>query len=265
MFPLQTNTFPADANELERLLNESVRQVLITRNDPVRVVGDRFAALKEININLDGAELRRNPPPPRMPAGATSPALQVAQFSMSGERVSVGPATIDLSIRAQAVGLSQGRDARDEILLTLERAENGTVEVSISKAGVEKALAEVAKSEAGKQGVTVDDVRLNLRQVGPRALETEASFRARKMFFSTTVRITAKLEIDEQLNAQVSNLNCAGDGAIGSLACGFLAPHLAKVDERTFPLMTLSMGEVRLRDVHLSVGERLIVTAEFGG
>ncbi len=94
-------------------------------------------------------------------------------------------------------------------------------------------------------------------------MEAEAKVRARKMFFATTIELKAKLAVDDDLNATVSGLKCTGDGAIGSLACGFLAPHLQKLEGRSFPLMALSLGEVRLRDVRLSAGDQLTVSAEF--
>ncbi len=88
--------------------------------------------------------------------------------------------------------------------------------------------------------------------------------RAKKLFFTTTVTISAKLDLDEQLNATVSGLACNGEGAIGSVACGVLQPHLQKVNGQSFALMALPLGEVRLRDVRLAAGDTLSVTAEFG-
>jgi hypothetical protein len=48
------------------------------------------------------------------------------------------------------------------------------------------------------------------------------------------------------------------------MACGILKPYLQKFDGREFPLMSLPLGEIRLRDMQLSVGDQLCVTAEFG-
>jgi hypothetical protein len=78
------------------------------------------------------------------------------------------------------------------------------------------------------------------------------------------MKITGQLDLDEELNARVSGLDCIGDGAIASIACGVLKPHLQKIDGRVFPLMSLPLGEVRLRDVQLAVGDKLSVTAKFG-
>jgi len=107
-------------------------------------------------------------------------------------------------------------------------------------------------------------VQLEVQPRGDRSVDAQVQLRARKLFFSTVIRIAAKLDLDEELNATVSGLTCAGDGAIGSMACGFLKPHLDAIDGRMFPLMALPLGEIRLRDVRLSVTDQLTVTAEFG-
>ena len=72
------------------------------------------------------------------------------------------------------------------------------------------------------------------------------------------------MAIDEQLNARLSGLECAGEGTLGTLACGFIAPHLARFNGREFSLMALPLGEVKLRDVRIAAGRELRVTAQFG-
>jgi hypothetical protein len=263
MFPLRTKTFPANAIELERLLNESLREVFVTKGDPVRVVDEKYPALRKIESNLDGAVVRPNPPKPRLATGETLPALTAEILSFHGDAISIGPASVNLALEARDVRLNRGTDPDGEIVLGLDRAADGKVEISIAKANLEAAIAELAKREAAKHGVTVEDVRLTLRQLGSREVEAEASVRARKLFFATTIVLNAKLMVDDELNATVSGLKCSGEGAIGSMACGFLAPHLEKLEGRSFPLMALSLGEVRLRDARLSVGDTLNVSAAF--
>ena len=78
------------------------------------------------------------------------------------------------------------------------------------------------------------------------------------------MHIAADLDLDQQLNAVISGLTCKGDGAIGALACGVLSPHLQKLNGRSFPLLALPLGEIRLRDVQLSAAGAIRVTAQFG-
>jgi len=264
MFPLKTATLPSSAEALERLLNESLRRVFEVDIDPVSVRDASYPHLAEINVSLNHARLRSNPPPPQLISGKSSPALQVDQFALRAADLSIGPATVDLSLSARDVDLVQGNDADDEIVLSLQNAAEGKIEISTSLADLEKAITEVAKDQAGKHGVTVESVQLTARQKSAHSLEAEVRLEARKLFMKASIRVTGQLDLDDELNAKISQLVCKGDGAIASVACGVLTPHLQKLDGREFPLMSLPLGEVRLRDVRLAVTDKLSVTAEFG-
>ena len=264
MFPLQTKSFPATASELAQLMNESIRLVFSVGEDPVSIEAATYPELRRIDINLDGAELRPNPPRPPVAQGERTAALQARELHLSAKDLTLGPATADLRLTAHDVHFDQATDPDDEIVLVLQSAAEGEIEVSSSKAALEKALGDVAKREAAKQGVTIEEVTLVISNRGPRSLVGEVQLKARKLFFSTVVRIGACLDLDDQLNATLTGLACKGEGAIGTLACGVLSPHLQKLDGRTFPLMALPLGEIRLCDVRLSTGDRITVNAEFG-
>lgn len=264
MFPLFTATLPSSAEALERLLNESLRGLFAVKADPVRILDASYPTLAEINVSLDGARLQPDPPRPELISGATSPALQVERFSVHAFGLSIGPITADLSISASEVHLGQSRDSDDEIVLSLRDASDGKIEISAPLANLEEGIARIAKGEAGKHGVTIENVQLTARATSPRSLEVEVRLRARKLFLSASIQVTGQLDLDSELNAKISGLKCKGDGAIAAIACGVLDPHLQKLEGREFPLMSLPLGEVRLRDVRLAVSDRLSVTAEFG-
>jgi len=264
MFPLKTTTLPSSAEALERLLNESLRRVFEVEPDPITIRDASYPSLAEINIALDGARVRPDPPRPQLISGETSPAFQIAQLAVHASALSVGPATVDLSLSARAVHLNQGKDSNNELVLSIHDAAEGKIEISTPLTDVEGVIAKIAKDEAAKHGVTIENVQLTARATGPRSLEVEVRLRARKVFLGASLRVTGRLELDSELNAKISGLRCEGDGAIAAIACGVLDPHLQKLNGREFPLMSLPLGEVRLRDVRLAVGDKLSVTAEFG-
>ncbi|MEP6822729.1 MAG: hypothetical protein ABI946_10315 [Chthoniobacterales bacterium] len=264
MFPLAAKIFPATAPDLAQLLSESLQRIFITAAEPVTIASDSYPTLQSLRISLDDAELRPSPPRPPVVSGERSPALQVSELRLEGSRLSLGPATADLQLTARDVVLEQGRDAQDEIVLVLRSAADGQVSIATDKSELEKAIAAVATIEAGKQGVTIENVRLILQERGPRSLSGEVQVKAKKLFFSTVIQIAAQLDLDDELNATLSGLACKGDGTIGTLACSVLAPHLQKIDGRTFSLMALPLGDVRLRDVRLAAGDKITVQAEFG-
>jgi hypothetical protein len=264
MFPLNTDTLPASAAELKRLLNESFHQLFNLARDPVELSEKSYPHLESLTISLDGAEVRQRPP--AIPSLRSEPvlALTVESFRAAGAALNVGPAAVDFSLEARGLQLHQATDRQGHVVLVLHNAVDGRVEISAAVSDLEALIAEVAKSEAGKHGVNIDSVQLSLRSQTPRSLAAEIRLRARKLFVSAALRITGQLDLDEKLTAKLSGLDCTGDGAIASVACSILKPHLQKIDGREFALMSLPLGEVRLRDVRIAVGNKLLVTAEFG-
>lgn len=264
MFPLNATTLPATAPDLAYAINHSLRGVFALARDPVEVRDLSYPHLAAINVSLDGAKLPDRPPAIPSLVAEPAPALTVGSFNASGRGLSIGPAALDFALTATGVELYQAKDQANQIVLLLHNAAQGRIEASVSKSDLEALIAEVAKTEAGKHGVNIDSVELSLRSQSPRSLAAEVRLRAKKLFLSASLRITGQLDLDEALNARLSGLDCTGDGAIASVACGVLKPHLEKLNGRQFPLMSLPLGEVRLRDVRLAVGEKLSVSAEFG-
>lgn len=264
MFPLHAAIFPSSAPDLERLLNESLQRIFVTESDPVTIREHSYPHLEAINISLDGARLRADPPLLPVISGKTSPALEIEKFTLSASPLLLGPAPVDLSLSARQVQLWQAKDSNDQIVLSLQSATDGNINISARQTDLEALASKLAQDQGSKQGITIDGVQLKLLQKNPRSLAAEVRLLARKLFLSAAIRVTAQLELDDQLNLKLFGLNCTGDGAIATLACGILKPHLQKIDGREFPLMSLPMGEIRLRNVRLVLDDRLSVTAEFG-
>jgi hypothetical protein len=264
MFPLNTAIFPSSAADLERLLNESLQRLFVTGSDAVTIREHSYPRLEATSISLDGARLRANPPQPPVITGKTSPALEIDQFTLSATPLSLGPAALDLSLSARHVELWEGKDAHDQIVLSLQNAADGQINISARQTDLEALALKLAQDQGSKQGITIERLQLKLLQKSARSLALEVRLQARKLFLSASIRVTAQLDLDDQLRLRVSALNCTGDGAFASLACGILKPYLQKMDGREFPLMSLPLGKIRLRDVKLVVDDKLSVTAEFG-
>jgi hypothetical protein len=264
MFPLNTSNFPSNATDLARRLNESLRDLFQLPNEAVVIHEVSYPHLASLAVSLDGAQLRGQPPPVPSPTGASTLALTVDSFVAKGSQISIGPAAVDFALEAKDVHLHRASDPEGNTVLMLHSAADGRIEVSASPANLEALIAEMAKTEASKHGVAIDSVQLSIRSNSPRSLAAEVRLRAKKLFLSTSLRITGQVDLDDELNARISDLDCTGEGAMGGIACGVLKPHLEKIDGRQFSLMSLPLGEVRLRDVRIAAGDKLSITAEFG-
>ena len=265
MFPLSCKAFPPDAEALRAALEESLRRVLTPATPMVTLEEKSYPQLAAIRISLDGANAGERPPPrpPRL-VGMIEPALRVEHFEMSGRPILVQRAKVELSCTARDLQLGQSRDKEGNVLLILQDAAEGRLELAVGLAHLEALVLTSTKMEAEKQGVTVESVRIELRSRSERALDVVAQVRAKKLFFNATVQISGSVAIDEQLNARLFALECAGEGTLGALACGFIAPRLQRFNGREFSLMALPLGEIKLRDIRIAADRELRVTAEFG-
>ncbi len=264
MFPLARRTLPASADELRAAIETGLREAVRATGPLVTIEDKNYPELAAIRVSLDQANVGTRPPRLGVAAGAATPALRVENLEITGRGIRVQNAAVDLLCRARDVQINQAEDRDGNLVLLLQSAAEGSIEAQTSVADLEALLREEATKAAAKQGVTVEDVRIKLRTRSERALDVEVQVRAKKMFLGATVRVTGGLEIDDQLNARLRDLKCTGEGALGALASGFIAPYLQRFDNRAFALTALPLGEIQLRDVRLAAGTELRVTAQFG-
>lgn len=264
MFPLNSKDFPQSASDFERAMEESLRRY-IRKEGPIVTVSSRvFPYFDEIAINLDGARIDSAVPAPVRATGETKEACEAAFVTLSARNILVQGVPISVRMEARDVVFHKGQEESGEVLLIVRKAREGHVVVSAAQLHLENMIAETARAQAGKTGVTVENVRLALRARGARSLAADVKLQARKLFLRAEIDIYGQLDITDDFVARVSQLKCKGDGAIGSLACGVLEPHLQKLNGRTFPLMSLPLGEIQLRDVRIAVADTVQVTADFG-
>lgn len=117
---------------------------------------------------------------------------------------------------------------------------------------------------AEKQGVNVEDLRLALEVKSPRELSCVVTVTVKKLVLRATLRISGDLSFSDTMEAMPRNLRCEGDGGMANLASAALAPTLAKLEGRNFPLTALPLGNIKLRDLAFAAdAERMSVRGEF--
>jgi hypothetical protein len=264
MFLLQSKDVPENADELARAIEESIRPYVHGAAPLVAVRPRVFPYYDEIRINLDKAELDSKPPP--IPTGLSEVkyAFEAGIVAVTARNVRVQGVPLDLRLEAQRVTFDKGKDANDHAVLIVKTVREGHLRISAAQLDLENAIGEIARREARKHGVKIDEVRLAARARGARSLSADIRFQARKLLMRTNIDISAQLEVDEDFVARISGIKCKGEGAIGSLACGALEPHLRRLDGKTFSLMSLPLGELQLRDVRVAVADTVEITADFG-
>lgn len=264
MLPLLRKEFPASKDELAQALENSLRQLLGSRQPLVSVQARAFPFFDEIAVNLDNIKLDSLPRLNAPISGNTRFACEAGLMTIAARNLRLQGTPLDARLEARGVVFDQAQDGNDELMLTVKRIREGYLQISIAQLDLENVLGEIARREGGKVGIAVEGLRLALRARGPRSVSADIRFQAGKFLLRARIDISARIDVDEDMVARVFDLKCKGDGAVGSLACGAIGAHLSRLEGRTFPLMSLPLGEVQLRDVRIAVADTVQITADFG-
>jgi hypothetical protein len=268
MLPLVDQRIPRNVKAFQDALTAAVHELFEfpKGRHPVHMDGE-FPQIGALRIDLSGAsiEMDRQPPMPR-PIGKAKRGPTARSFELSGHPIHFQNARLELDLNAKNVAFEYGRDRSDHLLLLIKEAKDGHLQAQISRDDLEHVLLEAARMAAADRGISIQDVRLDLKQDARKRGAIEASVEVTaKKFVSAVIEITGRLEIDDELNVRLSNLVCAGHGMIGGLVCGFVRPQLDRLESRKFPLMGFSLGEIRLHDLDVRIDRDVLrVRAAFG-
>lgn len=267
MFPLTGKSFPDSTDALVTAIEGALAQVLTLpkRDSVVTAEGGKFPGVRKLKINLSGATVSAAEPPPKPRAtGKREPGIAVEQLEVVGQPIKYEQNKLDLSLNAKGVKLDYGRDKKGQPLLVLADAKEGHVEAKMSKADIESLARAAAELAAKQQGIKIEGLELTLTSNGPRSLAADAKVKAKKMMVKGTIHIRGKVDVDDEMNATISGLNCQGDGVVGTMVSGVVQSKLKPYEGKVFPLMTFSLGDVALRDLKIDVKNNVRVSADFG-
>lgn len=262
MLPLAGSPLPDSPQTLAKGLVDGLAAHGVAARE-VAVEGT-WPALDLLRIDLTGSEIS----PARIPSRASDArdgsvtASRLEILAAPGEVQGI-PLHVRLHARDAGFGFAPLED--DEASLLLEKAADGNVTVEVARADLDRLIHSLASKAAGEHGVEIKSVTTNFSTRGPRALSMTAEVVAKMFIATATLKLSGDVDIDEQLNARLSNLRFQGDGMVANLAGGFIRPQLAAFEGRTFPLMKFALGVITLRDVQIEAESTLRLSARFAG
>jgi hypothetical protein len=267
MFPLSGTSFPASVEELRSAIRGGLSEVLTLPNPDkaVQIEAGSWPVLYRMTIDLNDAVIRITQPPAKpKPKDNRQQGITVNQLQVLGHPIRYGRSAGELDVSASRVALDFAHDQSGKALLLLANAADGRIEMKINKSDLQGALTDVATAAAKPHGVSIQDLQLNLTSDSPRSLAGELRVKAKKMVMSGVVLLRGRIDIDDSLVATLSNLACSGEGMIGSMAAAMVNTKLKSYQGKRVPLTALSLGDTTLRDLNITAGQVVSVTANFG-
>lgn len=270
MFPLASDDVPGNATELAAAIEQELRKhvQLPARGKIVKIEdGGRYPDLWAVEIDMSGGEIEMDDLPPRpQPGKSRQSGPRVKSLHVIGHPIRWAQSALEFALIAEDAQFEYGRDrTTKQLILLIKQAGSGHVTIRITQRDLERMLREAASLAAQRQGVAIKDVRVTLSPIKgqPNAVAADIELTARK-FLSAVIHISGEFAIDNDLNAVPSNLECSGEGMVGSIVCGLLKPHLQRIDGRPISLQALPLGSAKVREVKLTVTKSALeVWAQF--
>lgn len=265
MIPLGGNDFPTSHDALADALRSALREYvrLPDEQSAVTVDADR------LRIDLTGGTLiAGGRPEDAAGVGPTQPGPAFRSFDVLAHPVRAEGGNIHFDLTASDIRFDFDRNRAGRPVLTLAAAREGRVMARVSQAELRALVMAKAQEAAQVKGVQIERIDWTLTPLGPRSVRLDAKATVQtKALFKTirgAVTFAGRVDIDDRLVAKVSELNIAGEGMMIAMAVNMVRGKITAMEGREFPLTSMALGGVRLRDVQLQVADDLAVAAAFG-
>ena len=130
--------------------------------------------------------------------------------------------------------------------------------------GFGKYHSRAAESEGSKHGILIEETRVSLRAEAFAPLRSTCACALASFSSARTSIFPARWISTGNSMPGFQTCGAAAMAPVGSIACGLLEPRLRRLDGQRFPLMSIPLGELQLRDVRIAVSDTVEITAEFG-
>lgn len=268
VFPFAAKELPPTSDAFASAMAQGYRNAIKLPQDNQIVVasGGQYPSVDSLRINVCDGVVRHPQQGGRKPSDKQKRIIGVdaARFELIGNSLSVGDATMNISLTATDARLMFTRDKEGKPLLMLGSARDAAFTAEMSHKDVERFLLAAARKGGKKYGLMVDKTRLKMTVENGRLIRVNLKLFARFAFIPAGLDFLARLDIDDDLNGRVSELSCNGDDVLGPLITGLIRPFLARYNDTTRPLMNFPLTDIRLRDIQITSDENIRVAAAFG-
>jgi hypothetical protein len=267
-FPLAKGEYPRTTEELVESMTrgwDRTPVALAPGRQTITAVGTP-PVVRSLTVDLSDASIN-----PKVKSAAvsrkapTERTMTVKQLAVRARSVHVADdATLNMMMTADDARLDLKHDKAGDPLLTLTEMRTGTFEFSTKITDIEAILLAAAKADAGKVGLNVQSVDLDLVAEDDRTIKGALKVRTKFAFIGAGLMFTARVQIDDDMNAKLTDLKCWGDDVLGPVIIGIMRPALDKHNNREKLILSFPDPSMRLRDVRVTVDDAIHVKAEVG-
>lgn len=275
MIPVGVTAIPTQGAELAARVAASLREALDLREEHVRVEAGISAPeqVDHLRIDLTHAVVDRHhlavrpwrPPAPRGGVAAT-----VTSLAVTGAPLVLFGASVAVDLEAGNVPARWVHDEQSRLWLVFTEETSpagparGRLAITGDVAALTAAVEQVAGELARSKGLTLRELSVVPRTVGPDRWQVEVRATVTKGFVSSRVSADAQVHLDPALVLHVEQVDVRAGGMLGKIAEGLAEGYLRRVRGRRIPLGARPVAGARLTSLDVDLDGRFHLAATLG-
>lgn len=221
--------------------------------------------LRSLTVNVSGWRVRNNYQPSQFTKDAIlERTIRAAEVVYSAEPLRYEKGELSVRLEARDAVLQVLREKSGQRGLILAGARDGELHFYAPMQQFQQVFTAGAKRGAGSAGIAVSSVTLELTSDNSRRLDGVITIKGSWLLLPLTIRVFGRMEVDDTMHANFTNLGATGTGPAGDLLAPFVDRAVRKIDGRRSPLMAFRDGKTKARDFAVHTGDAFDVRIKFG-
>ncbi len=265
-FPIE-GKLPLDSREhlLSELTGGYAARVDLPTSRPSVVITGKFPHMDSLLVDLSDGMVRTSYRPTSLKSvKKTTPLATVKYISYTACPLHYGDSSTNLKITASDAKLALIHGKGEKAVLVMTDVAQGEASFDVTLADLNQIVHVAADDNGGKAVFFVRHTHLAMSSDNPHSLAASMDIEGFWLLIPTAIRLSGRIDIDDNFNATLSHLSCVGTEVGGPLMAGFIDPALKKYEGRTLPLVAFPGDKLKLRDLHMAVDDSLRVNVVFG-
>lgn len=232
----------------------------------VSATGERYPALQTLHVSLANGVIRNSADDKAdlKPSGRIDSRLLVSDFDLDARPLISDKAKLSIHMAATDARFDVERDKKGRAMMLMSDAQTASFEFQISNEDLERMIVRDCNEAGADYHVKIDKVTMKFSTANNRSIDVDLRLWTHVAYIPAGMHFQAHVDIDDAMNARVSNLKIDGDEALGPLITGILRPGLKKFEGLSKPIFRFPNSQLQLRDVKLQGGDDVKIAAVFG-
>jgi hypothetical protein len=220
---------------------------------------------RELSVQVSGWRVRSGFEPSQFAKDSKESSVYRAKRVLySAEPLRYEQGELSVRLEAEDAVLHRLTDTNGQQALVLAGARRGELRFYAPMDQFKRVFSAGSRRGAGRAGINIRSLDIQFTSANPRQLDAVVTVEGSWLLLPLRLEVFGRMEVDDTMHANFSNLGATGTGPAGDLLAPFIDRAVKKIDGRRSPLMAFRDGKTKATDYAVRADEVFEVRLQFG-